>query len=498
MEQTPLLKMTGIEKEFPGVKALDNVHLEVYAGEVHAICGENGAGKSTLMNILAGLYSPSNGKIEYEGKPVEFKNHAQALEYGISIVYQERSLSNNLTIAENIFANRQATSGGLINRKRMNEQARKVCEMIHFYRPVTELVDKISPAEQQMVEIAKALSINSKLLILDEPTATISNRERDVLFDVIKKLVKEHRLAVIYISHRLPELFLIADKVTVMKDGKYIGTECIGDLDSNKIIKMMVGRDLVYNDYTADIKDEVVLEGRNLTGKRFRNVSFTLRKGEILGFSGLAGAGRTEVFRALIGADKLYSGEIFIRGVRHRLRTPKDAIKYGVSYLPEERRDQGLFLYMSIAQNIISANLPSACGKSGVINKGKISAIADEYKTKLCIITPSVEKEVSQLSGGNQQKVVFAKWLLVDTNIMIIDEPTRGIDVGAKSEIYRIIREMAHAGKSIVIISSELPEVMTISDRIAVMCDGRLVGIIDKKNATEEKIMQMSSCFDVE
>ncbi len=489
------LRLSGISKAFPGVQALKDVGFEINKGEVHAICGENGAGKSTLMNILAGNYSKDEGTIEIEGKALEIRNHAHSLELGISVVYQERSLVPNLNVAENIFVERQYTNKfGFINNKKMNEMTKKLCDEIELDVQPTDIVGYLTPAQQQMVEIAKALSYKSKILILDEPTAALTERETKVLFEVIGKL-KSEGISVIYISHRLQELFEIADTVTVLKDGKYVGTRSITELDINTIINMMVGRDLQVDAYLSHYKDEIVFEVKHMTSYKFRDITFKLRKGEILGFSGLAGAGRTELFRGIIGADPIISGEIYINGKETRIRNTVEAINNGIGYLPEDRKEQGLFLSMSIAENIISGKLESIC-TNGMIHPKKINIVADEYKKKLNIATPSVEKKVGELSGGNQQKVVFSKWLLVNSNILIIDEPTRGIDVGAKSEIYKIIRELSASGTSIVVISSDLPEVLAISDRIVVMYNGALMGELNREEATEEKVMQLASGFN--
>ena len=495
MNHDIFLKMYEVTKYYPGVKALDNVQLEVRKGEIHAICGENGAGKSTLINVLAGNYHMDSGVVEIEGKEVHIKSHMDSLKLGISVVYQERSLVSNLTVAENIFADRQPTNFlGLIDRKKMDRDTEDICKLIHLNISPSTLVGQLAPAEQQMVEIAKALSIQCKLLILDEPTATISDNETKVLFDVVKGL-KEKGISVIYISHRLQEIFEIADRVSVLKDGKYISTKEIESTGIEEIIWLMVGRDLVYEEYVPHFKDEIVLEAHGLKSNRFKDINFKLKRGEILGFSGLAGAGRTEVFRGIIGADRLQEGEILVEGKSVKISNTQVAIKNGIGYMPEDRKEQGLFLSMSVAKNIVSGNLEEICDRS-IINEKKARNISKKYKDMLKIATPSVDKTVGELSGGNQQKVVFAKWLLVNPKILVIDEPTRGVDVGTKSEIYKIIRQLSAKGTSIVVISSDLPEILTISDRIIVMHEGCITGELDRSEASEEIIMKYASGID--
>jgi len=485
----------GITKTFPGVKALDDVSFSISAGEVHAIVGENGAGKSTLINVVAGNYHPDSGQLEIKGKQEKIRNYAEALDMGISVVYQERSLVPNLSVAENIFADRQPrTFCGFINKKKMYAESEKICESIKLdVRPNT-LVGNLIPAKQQMVEIAKALSNDSELLILDEPTATITENETEILFRVIKEL-KRKGISIIYISHRLQEIFNIADRVTVLKDGKYVGTRVISEVKVGDVIRMMVGRDIYAEKYRSSLKEEKVLEVRNFSSKKFHDVSFELKHGEVLCFAGLAGAGRSEVARAVIGADPLEEGEIYIHGTRKRIANPEQAIENGIGYLPEDRKEQGLFLEMAISKNIVSGNLDSV-SKNQIINEKEVQRVSEEYREKLRIICPSVTTKVKQLSGGNQQKIVFAKWLLANPEILIVDEPTRGIDVGAKAEIYRIIRELASQGTSIIVISSDLPEVLTLSDRIIVMYNGTITGELTRHEATEENIMHLASGFE--
>ncbi len=488
-----LLKVSKISKQFPGVKALDKVDLTIKKGEVHALCGENGAGKSTLMNILSGIYKPDEGMIAINGETVQLNSQQKAQEHGISTVYQERSLVDNLNVAENIFAGRQPIGkGGLIDWKALYRRTKELLMMLELdYLNSKTLVGNLAPAQQQMVEIAKALSIDAKILILDEPTATITETETKALFKIINRL-KEQGSSVIYISHRIAEIFEIADNVSVFKDGKYMGTRKVNEINHDDIVKMMVGRDLVIEEYTPNKSDKIVLEVKNLTSKRFTNISFKLHRGEILSFAGLAGAGRTELARAIIGADKKTSGEVFVDGKKRIINTPADAILNGLGYMPENRKEDGLFLDMSVADNIYSAKI-NFLGNTQFVKKSEIKKVAESYKNKLSIVTPDVNRKVVNLSGGNQQKVVLSKWLLLSPRILIVDEPTRGVDVGAKAEIYKILRDLAKQGTSIIVISSDLPEVLAISDRILVMWNGQITGEIGIGEASEEEIMHMAS-----
>lgn len=498
MEKEMVLEVSGIEKSFPGVKALKGVSLKVRKGELHAICGENGAGKSTLMHILAGVYKQDAGTIKLEGNLVKIENQKQANDLGISIVYQERSLVAGLNVAENIYAARQPVNKiGHIQWKKLYAMTKEHLKSINIDINPKTMVGTLSPAMQQMVEIAKALSIEPKVLILDEPTATITEKEVAALFNLIKKL-KEKGIAIIYISHRLSEIFQIADKVTVFKDGAYMGTGEVKDIDQNWIVKKMVGREIYFENQRREVSEEVVLECRNFSDKnRFKDISFNLRKGEILSFAGLAGAGRTEVFRSLFGADPKISGELYLEGNKINVRNCIDAIKFGIGYLPEDRKEQGLFLEMAINQNIASASLDKL--KKGIqVDDKKTVIVAEEYRNKLSIMTPSISQKVINLSGGNQQKVVLAKWLFVDPKILIVDEPTRGVDVGAKAEIYEILRKLTQTGTSIIVISSDLPEVLSISDRIYVMWNGRITAEMKGCEATEEAIMHAASGLNVE
>ncbi len=494
----PILEAKSIIKNFPGVCALNKVDFDIYEGEVHALCGENGAGKSTLMHIFAGVYDYDSGSIFIDGNEIRIKNQRVANELGISIVYQERSLIEGLNVAENVFSARHPVKkASWIDWKKLYRETREILNSLDINIDPKRMVSTLSPAMQQMVEIAKALSIKPKVLVLDEPTATITEKEAVALFELVKKL-KENGMAIIFISHRLAEIFSIADRVTILKDGLKVKTANVADINTDWLVTQMVGRELEFKrmkrDLPDEVTDEVVLEVRDFTSDVFKDVSFNLKKGEIIGFAGLTGAGRTEVMRALFGADKRRAGEVVLRGKPVDIKTTGQAIELGICYMPEDRKAQGIFLEMSVAWNIISANIKSVCsGKGRLINKKKINGQAEIYKKKLRIATPSITQKVINLSGGNQQKVVIAKWLMVDSDILIVDEPTRGVDVGVKSEIYEIMKQMTREGKSIIIVSSDLPEVLTISDRIYVMYEGRITGILDGDEASEELIMRYAS-----
>ncbi|WP_138484333.1 sugar ABC transporter ATP-binding protein [Dyadobacter bucti] len=482
----------GISKAFPGVKALSDVNLDIYEGEVHALCGENGAGKSTLMKILTGNYLPDQGRILLNDKPVVIRNQAHAQELGISIVYQERSLSGNLTVAENIFTNQQPhNKWGFINKKKLWEQTRLLLQTLDLAIEPNVKVADLSSGLQQMIEIAKALSRNPGILILDEPTASITESETMVLFKVIRELQKKGT-SVFYISHRMEEIFQIADRISVLKDGCYQGTFTKQDTSIDEIIRLMVRRELKQARFLSQAKDEVVFEARELTGKGFSDVSFQVFRGEILAFAGLVGAGRTEVARAIFGADPAFFGSISMNGKDLKIGNPSQAIRAGIGYLPEERKEQGLFMNMSIESNIIAGTLDAAAVRSWIHNS-KISKIAQIYTNKLGIKSSTVKQKVNELSGGNQQKVVLAKWLLLNPSLLIVDEPTHGVDVGAKMEIYHILHELAKAGTTIILISSELPEILTLSDRILVMRNGRIATELNKRETTEQEILAYAS-----
>jgi len=492
-----VVKLENVSKSFPGVRALSNVRFELTPGEVHALMGENGAGKSTLMKILAGVYTRDSGDIFYNGEPINFANPREAQAAGIGIIHQELQLMNHLTVAQNIFIGREPRRayGLLLDEDKLNRQAQALLDHMGLRLDPRADVGGLTVAKQQMVEIAKALSYQSRVLIMDEPTAALNAAEIDELFTMIREL-KSRGVGIIYISHKVDELKLISDRVTVLRDGEYVGTVPTETTSVETIIAMMVGRTLtdVSRDATRKPRDEIALEVKNLNcGPLVKNVSFSLRRGEILGFAGLMGAGRTEVARAVFGADRAQSGEIIVMGKKMAIRTPKDAVAAGVGYLSEDRKRFGLAVGMDLAANVVMANLARYLSFRFFLRGRAILADAEKFVKLLGIRTPSPTQEVRLLSGGNQQKVVVAKWLDRDCDILFFDEPTRGIDVGAKAEIHKLLRELADQGKAIVMISSELPEILRMSDRIVVMCEGRITGELTPDEATQERIMQLAT-----
>lgn len=490
-----LLVMEKINKSFPGVRALHDVRFDLRAGEVHALVGENGAGKSTLMKVLSGVYQKDSGKIIFQGKELEVHNPKQAQEAGISIIHQELNLMPDLTLAQNMFIGREERSAGVfISDRKINAKAQEIFDLMHLKLDPRTKVGEISVAKQQMVEIAKALTFDSKVLVMDEPTASLTQTEIEDLFRIIRSL-QEKGVGIIYISHRLEELDEISDRVTVMRDGEYVDTKNIKETTMDEIIRMMVGRTVYEEPKTqSNVPTDapVVLEAKNLQSPLVKDVSFALRRGEILGFAGLMGAGRTEVARLIFGADRMTSGEVLVGGKPVHIKTPKDAVESGIGYLSEDRKQYGLAIGLSVVENTTLACVP-AFTKMGLIQKRKEAAAAEEYVEKLSIKTPSLNQLLRFLSGGNQQKVVIAKWLLRDCDILIFDEPTRGIDVGAKSEIYKLMNQLVEMGKSIIMISSELPELLRMSDRIVVMCEGRKTGELDIAEADQETIMKYAT-----
>ncbi|MEF9974295.1 MAG: sugar ABC transporter ATP-binding protein [Clostridia bacterium] len=490
-----LVRMTGIEKMFPGVHALKNCQFELNAGEVVALVGENGAGKSTLMKVLTGVYQKDGGEIFIDGKPVTIRDTREAQALGISIIHQELNLMRDLTVAENIYIGREPMKGFQLDKRKQNQMATDLLNGLNLEIGATTKVGTLTVAKQQMVEIAKALSFEkTRILIMDEPSAALTENEIQDLFRFIRDL-KAKGVGIVYISHRMDELRQIADRITVMRDGQYVDTRNMADVTMDEIISMMVGRVIYEQPKTASTVPEgapVVLEAIDLVSKDVDHVSFTLKKGEILGFAGLMGAGRTETMRLVCGADRLSSGQILVKGASVTIKTPNDAVKAGIGYLSEDRKQYGLCLGLSVADNVALPTLDEFSGRV-VVDDQKIRQTAHEYKNHINIKTPTVDTQVMSLSGGNQQKVVVAKWLVRDCDVLIFDEPTRGIDVGAKSEIYKLMNQLAKQGKSIIMISSEMPELLRMSDRIAVMCEGELTGIVDIAEATQEKIMLLAT-----
>ena len=485
-----ILRMKGIQKRFAGVHALDDAHLELRKGEVHGLIGENGAGKTTMMKILAGIYTADGGSVIYNGRSVTYGTPREALDDGICMIHQELNLIPHLSVADNIFIGREFMKGKILDVKKQENVAKNYLDEVGLDIDPKMRVNQLTVARQQMVEIAKALSYNFSILIMDEPTAALADREIKELFRVISSLVERGK-TIVYISHRLEELLEITDRITVMRDGKTIDTVNTGDTDMRSIISMMVGREIKNERKTASRvapDAEVVLEARELKSKDIHNVSLQLHKGEILGIAGLMGAGRTELARLLFGADPLMSGQIRVNGKPVRIRQPRDAVEHGIGYISEDRKLLGLAVNMSVSDNVVLTCLKRYL--SGfVIQQKRVLGDTQRMIDVVHIKTPSPQQIARNLSGGNQQKIVIAKWLLRDCDIIIFDEPTRGIDVGAKSEIYNLMEEMISRGKSIIMISSEMPEILRMSDRILVMCEGRKTGEFSIEDADQERIM---------
>ena len=493
----PIVSIRNLSKSFAGVRALDKVQFELLPGEVHALMGENGAGKSTLMKVLAGIYPCDEGELLIDGRPAEIASPRAAQALGIGIVHQELNLMNHLSAAQNIFIGREPRRclGLLLDEDTLNEQARGIFERMNLKLDPRALVGELTVAKQQMVEIAKALSFQSKVLIMDEPTAALNNEEVADLFRIIRQL-RAQGVGIVYISHKMDELQQIADRVTVMRDGQYIATVSMASTSVDTIIGMMVGRQLEQtgHEHPDTSGNEVVLEVRGLRrGSAIKDVSFVLRRGEILGFAGLMGAGRTEVARAVFGADRIDGGEIRVRGQRVSIKSPEQAVDLGIGYLSEDRKHFGLATGLDVETNIALPSLRSFRQLGFFVDQAALRSTAEAHVRQLGIKTPSVEQQVRLLSGGNQQKIVIAKWLLRDCDILFFDEPTRGIDVGAKAEIYKLLNALAAQGKAIVVISSELPEVLRLAHRIVVMCEGRLTGELSARQASQEAIMQLAT-----
>ncbi|HHV94505.1 MAG TPA: sugar ABC transporter ATP-binding protein [Firmicutes bacterium] len=491
MNNRIVLEVRDIVKTFPGVRALDGVQLQLRAGEVHAVVGENGAGKSTLMHVLGGIYKPDSGTIMVEGKRVQFDSAYDAARHGIAVVFQELSLAPNLSVAENIFANRQPVRIlGMIDYNKLYEDTREILKLFDLDVDPKTLVKNLPVGQQQVVEILKAMSTKPKVLILDEPTSSLTSVEAELLFKNIRRL-KQEGISFIYISHHLQEIFEIADRVTVFRDGRYVGTRDVKDVTEEQLVQMMVGRELVdmygHRDYSIGEVYFSVKGARR--GKAFADVSLSLRRGEILGLAGLVGSGRTELGRAIFGAEPLEQGEIILEGKTLAVASPKDAIEAGIGYLTEDRKAQGLFLDMAMRDNCIAPHLETFANQLRMMDESAINDFAMKCRRDFNIVTPSIKQQVRNLSGGNQQKVLLSMWMGIKPKVLIVDEPTRGVDVGAKSEIYRLLRQLASTGVGIIMISSDLPEVLGLSDRILVMREGRIVGEFSGEEATEEKVI---------
>lgn len=490
-----LLSMTNISKSFGAVHALKNVHLELRKGEVHALMGENGAGKSTLMKCLIGVHHPEQGEIRYKGEKVRFESVLEAQKSGISMIFQELNLIPHLTVAENIFFAREPLKHGLVDKRKMNSDAAKLLAMFDIDVTPTDIVNTLSVAKQQMVEIAKALSFDVEVLIMDEPTSALTEKEIDRLFELVHRL-KGKGVCIVYISHRMEELKRICDHITIFRDGTYVSNHRFSEITMDQIITKMVGRSLDnhFPPKTAIVEDEIILSVMNAERYGvFKPLNFDVRRGEILGITGLVGAKRTELARSIFGADLLDKGEIFVHHKKVRIKNPSDSIKAGIAYLSEDRKLNGIAVRMCIRENITMASMDKVCSDIGLISREAEVKAANTFIDKMEIKTPTIEQLVNNLSGGNQQKVVIGKWLFRDATVMIFDEPTRGIDVGAKYAIYQLLDELAANGVGVIVISSELPEILGVSDRILVMREGQMTGMLETKKTDQEEIMQYAT-----
>ncbi|SES99952.1 monosaccharide ABC transporter ATP-binding protein, CUT2 family [Natronincola peptidivorans] len=492
-----IVELENVYKNFPGVKALDNVSFKLKSGEVLALLGENGAGKSTLMKILSGVYTKDQGTIKIFGETIDDMNPVKAQELGIAIIHQELNMCDHLTVAQNIFLGREVTKKGVLSDKEMNDEAGKILDGLNIDINPETIVGDLSVSKQQMVEIAKALSTKAKILIMDEPTSALTSKEIDDLFAIIKRLKKEGH-GIVYISHRLEELQYIVDRVMILRDGQYITSMDYQDTSLREIIAYMVGREITEKFPRIDKKvEEKILEVKNLNaGKMVRDISFSLYKGEIVGIAGLMGAGRTETTRALFGADSKESGAIMIDGVEVEINKPIDAINSGIVLVPEDRKKDGLCTKLSIRDNIALPNLDIIANTLGIVNRKKEEEITTKSVDNLNIRLANAETDADSLSGGNQQKVVVGKWLVRNSRVVIFDEPTRGIDVASKVEIYNLMNELKSQGIGVLFVSSEMPEILGISDRILVMADGRITKELDIKEATQDVILEYATKFD--
>ena len=492
MDNNYILTLKNITKEFPGVKALDDVTINIERGTIHGLVGENGAGKSTLIKVLAGIYQPNKGEIILDGKPCRFNSPIEARRAGISVVHQEIKLAEPLSVAENMFLGNVQLKNGLVDWKGMRRRAREIVEDLGMDIDINAQVSSLTVAKKQIVEIMHAINNNSRILIMDEPSAVLTDRELEVMFRIVKQL-RDEGITIIYISHRLDEIFGLCSNVSVLRDGCHIDTIPVASVDRQGLINMMVGREMG-QEYPKEVGNVggTILEVKNLRRGILQDISFEVKSGEVFGISGLVGAGRTELARAILGIDKPESGEVYVRGKKVHYRTFADAIRDGLGLIPEDRKLQGLVQIMSVKRNTTLVNMKRVL-RAGVISSSLEEKLSKEYADKLHVVTPSMETEVQYLSGGNQQKVVIAKWLFQNSEILFLDEPTRGIDVGAKAEIYRLINRMAKEGKTIIMISSEMPELLGLCDRIMVMHEGHKMGELNAAEATQEKIMALCS-----
>ena len=492
MDNNYILTLKNITKEFPGVKALDDVTINIERGTIHGLVGENGAGKSTLIKVLAGIYQPNKGEIILDGKPCRFNSPIEARRAGISVVHQEIKLAEPLSVAENMFLGNVQLKNGLVDWKGMRRRAREIVEDLGMDIDINAQVSSLTVAKKQIVEIMHAINNNSRILIMDEPSAVLTDRELEVMFRIVKQL-RDEGITIIYISHRLDEIFGLCSNVSVLRDGCHIDTIPVASVDRQGLINMMVGREMG-QEYPNEVGNVggTILEVKNLSRGILQDISFEVKSGEVFGISGLVGAGRTELARAILGIDKPESGEVYVRGKKVHYRTFADAIRDGLGLIPEDRKLQGLVQIMSVKRNTTLVNMKRVL-RAGVISSSLEEKLSKEYADKLHVVTPSMETEVQYLSGGNQQKVVIAKWLFQNSEILFLDEPTRGIDVGAKAEIYRLINRMAKEGKTIIMISSEMPELLGMCDRIMVMHEGHKMGELNAAEATQAKIMALCS-----
>ena len=492
MDNNYILTLKNITKEFPGVKALDDVTINIERGTIHGLVGENGAGKSTLIKVLAGIYQPNKGEIILDGKPCRFNSPIEARRAGISVVHQEIKLAEPLSVAENMFLGNVQLKNGLVDWKGMRRRAWEIVEDLGMDIDINAQVSSLTVAKKQIVEIMHAINNNSRILIMDEPSAVLTDRELEVMFRIVKQL-RDKGITIIYISHRLDEIFGLCSNVSVLRDGCHIDTIPVASVDRQGLINMMVGREMG-QEYPKEVGNVggTILEVKNLSRGILQDISFEVKSGEVFGISGLVGAGRTELARAILGIDKPASGEVYVRGKKVHYRTFADAIRDGLGLIPEDRKLQGLVQIMSVKRNTTLVNMKRVL-RAGVISSSLEEKLSKEYADKLHVVTPSMETEVQYLSGGNQQKVVIAKWLFQNSEILFLDEPTRGIDVGAKAEIYRLINRMAKEGKTIIMISSEMPELLGMCDRIMVMHEGHKMGELNAAEATQEKIMALCS-----